>query len=156
MPTFHLTRDIDNRLCGVTEADNRAYTRFAARVQGVTREESLKVSWVEPRSGKYHRRHFVMLTAVFDNQEVWEKDNHFRKWCEVGAGYAELVPGMDGQPVAMPLSIDYDTLDQIDFEPIHNAVFAFLRTEHALKFLWPHLPWQKAYAVLDTILRDFE
>lgn len=155
MPTFRLTKDIDGKLCGVDEKSNRAYARFVARLQGLTARDSLGVSWTEPRSGPYHRRHFVMLSALFQAQERFTDSEVFRKWGEMEAGYCDTVPGKDG-PQKIPRSINYDAMDQMEFETLHNAVFAFYRTEYALMVLYPHLTWQQAYDMVDAVLREFE
>jgi hypothetical protein len=156
MPTIHLTKGQDGRLVGVTEADNRAYGRFISRCLALTPKESLKFTWAEPRSGPYHRRHFAMLHALFESQEQYDNDQHFRKIGEMGAGYADMVPGPGGVLVAVPRSINYEALDQVDFEPIHKAVFEWYRSEVGLKVMWPHLSWQQAYDLVDRVLREFE
>lgn len=156
MPSIFLTKAEDGRLIGVTEADNRAYGRFIDRCIALTSKESLKFTWVEPRSGPYHRRHFKMLGELFKAQEQYDNETHFRKLGEIGGGYADMIPGPDGQLIAVPLSINYETLDQIDFEPIHQAVFAWYRSEIGCKVMWPHLSWQQAFDMVERVLREFE
>lgn len=156
MPSIHVTKDNEGRICGVSEKDNKAYGKFIRRLQELTNQTSMKLTWSEPRSGPFHRRHFAMLNVVFENQEAFDDEDHMRKWLEVGAGYADLVPGPDGKPVAMPKSISYDSLDQAEFEPIHKAVFAFLRTEYACGYLWPGVSYDVAYGTVDAMLREFE
>lgn len=157
MPTITLTKDVDGRLCGVTEADNRAYQRFVVRCVDMTSDDCIKFSWVEPRSGPYHRRHFAMLHALFQAQEQYDNPEHFRKIGEVGAGYADMLPiGPEGTMVAVPRSISYEKLDQIEFEPIHKAVFDWYMSEMGLKVMWPHLSWQQAYDLAGSVLREFE
>lgn len=156
MPTVTLTKGDAGKLVGVSDRDQRSYGKFLTRARELTPRESLRLSWKEPRSGPYHRRHFLMITALFDAQEQFDDDTAFRKWLEVGAGYCKYVPGPDGRMVALPDSIDYDTLDQAQFEPIHEAVFRFARSERARRFLWGHLPDQHSMDMVDAVLREFE
>ena len=155
MPAIELTKDIEGRLVGVTEKDQRAYVRFLDRCIALTKEESIKFEWKEPRSGKYHRRHFAMLNALFEQQETFTDDEVFRKWGEMEAGYFDTLPGREG-PQKIPKSIAYDKLDQLDFEPLHKAVFSFYRSEYALMVMWPQLSWQKAMDKIDSVLLEFE
>lgn len=155
MPTIELTKDIEGRLCGATEKDNVAYEKFMRRAIALTHDESIIFSWKEPRSGPYHRRHFVMLSTVFKAQETFLDSDVFRKWLEIEAGYCDSVPGKDG-PIKVPKSIAYDKLDQAEFEPLHKAVFEFMRGEFALSVIWPHMTWQQGYNMLDGLLREFD
>ena len=58
--------------------------------------------------------------------------------------------------VAVPKSIAYEKLDQAEFEPIHDALFAFARSDHARFFLWGHLTDEQSTEMVDTVLREFE
>lgn len=154
MPTVNLIKGPDNKLTGLTERDTKAYAKFKTRVEELD-GSILTFTWKEPRSGKYNARHFVMLNALFEHQEQFADPRQFRKWLEVGAGYCDFVPGPNGRMVALEKSIDYDTLDQLEFQPIHEAVVAFARSAHATKFLWPHLSDQQAWDMMGSILDEF-
>jgi len=155
MPTVSVHFE-DGKLTGVSDRDKKAYAKFRARLEELGPHEALQFTWREPRSGPYHGRHFAMLTALFNAQEQFQDEDQFRKWGEAGAGYADLVPGPNGKPVAVVKSISYEKLDQADFEPIHEAVFKFYRSEHARRFLWPHLPDRTSLEMVMTILMEFE
>src|SRR3546814_10317190 len=47
-----------------------------------------------PRSPKFHRLHFAMLGAIFDNQEQFPTLDDLRYWLEVGAGHCNFVPAI--------------------------------------------------------------
>jgi hypothetical protein len=155
MPQIELTKDIEGRLCGATEKDQRAYVRFIDRCVRLTADESLKFQWTEPRSGPFHRRHFKMLGELFKQQEQFLDDEVFRKWAELEAGYFDTVPGRD-EPQRIPKSIAYDKLDQLEFQELHAKVFAFYRSEYALMVMWPQLSWQQALDKIDSVLLPFE
>lgn len=156
MPTVSLTRDdATGHLVGVTPKDNRAYGKFLERYRSLTSKGSITFSWKEPRSGAYHRRHFAILARLFDAQEQFEDEDVFRKWLEVGAGYAVFAPGTDGQMVAIPKSISYESLDQAEFEPIHEAVMAFARSAYARSYLWPHLSDSDSWGMVESVMGEF-
>lgn len=154
MPTVTLHRGQDGKLAGHTDKDARAYAKFRKRIETLGPRETLSLKWTEPRSGAFHGRHFAMLDVVYQAQEQFADPDQFRKWAEVGAGHCDFVPGPNGRMVALPRSINFETLDQAEFEPIHEAVFTFLRSEHACRFLWPHLT--DGADMVGTILAEFE
>ena len=156
MPTVTLTIDERGKPAGLTERDAKAYGKFVKRLREMGRAESITFSWREPRSGPFHRRHFAIINALFEAQEQFTDADHFRKWVEVGAGYCDLLPGPKGKAVAVPKSIAYERLDQAEFEHLHDAVMAFLRSKHATRFLWPHLSDEQGGEMVDAILREFE
>jgi hypothetical protein len=156
MPTVLLQKNEAGKLAGVTPKDERAYAKFLKRILGlIPLADCISFSWREPRSGPYHRRHFAMLNALFEAQEQFNDPDSMHNWLKVGAGYCDLVPGPGGQIVALPRSIAWDNLDQAEFEPIHEAMFAFAYSEHARRFLWPHLSDEKSWEMLDSVLLGF-
>lgn len=155
MPTIEITAE-NGKIVGVDDKAQKAYAKFRARLESLHNGESLIFSWKEPRSGPFHRRHFAMLGAVYNAQEQFTDETQFRKWMEVGAGYADMLPGPKGKPVAVPRSIAYEKLDQVEFEPIHQAVFAFARSLYATRFLWPQLSDAQQAEMIAAILAEFE
>lgn len=156
MPTVQITKDNTGKLAGFGQKGERAYARFLAAVRNLEQGELLAFTYKVPRSPKFHRLHFVMLTALFEAQEQFADEYQFRKWSEVGAGHCDFVPGPTGRMVALGKSIDYESLDDEEFSDMHDAVKAFFRSPHAHRFLWPHLDDAKAAEMVETLLREFE
>jgi len=156
MAAVLIMKNAEGRLEGFGERGMRAYNRFLDAVRKLEIGELLKFEYKAPRSGPYHRRHFGMLGVIFENQDRFTDELVFRKWGEVGAGYCDLLPGKDGIPCAVARSIDYESLDQIAFEPIHLAVIGFYRDAHARRFLWPHLTEVQTYEMMEMLLMGFE
>ncbi len=156
MPTVLILKDKTGKLAGFGQKGERAYARFLAAVKKLEYGELLSFSYKVPRSPKFHRLHFVMLAALFEAQEPFQSDYQFRKWAEVGAGHVDWVPGPTGKMVALPRSIDYESLDDADFSDMHDAVKAFFRSTHATRFLWPHLSDAEGAEMVRVILVEFE
>lgn len=154
MPTINLVRGQDGKLTGMTERDCKGYAKFRKRVEELA-GGILTFTWKEPRSGPYHRRHFAMIGTLFAAQDVFTDDQIFRKWLEVGAGYAEFLPGRNGVLEAYPKSIEYAALDQAEFEPIHDAVFGFARSEYARQRMWPHMTSAQSWDMIESVLGEF-
>lgn len=144
------------RLEGLTPADQRGYQRFKTKLKDLRPGETISFEHHFPRSGPFHRRHFSMLGLIFDNQEQFAHQNDFRNWIEVGAGHCLFVPGPDGRMVALPKSIAYDRLDDVEFAEHHSKAVSFLRSTQATRFLWPHIEDVAAGQAMESLLQEFE
>lgn len=154
MPTVTLHIGETGKLEGLSERDRKAYAKFRMRLENLG-DSSITFSWMEPRSGPYHRRFMALINRLLDSQEQFHELEHLLNWLKVGAGYADLVPGPRGKPVALPRSINFVTLDQAEFEPIAQAMIAFMRTTYATRFLWPHLDDMRGAGMVETVLAQF-
>jgi hypothetical protein len=155
MPKITITRDENNLLDGLSDKDKRAYAKLKQLLTGLTAHETLILQFRVPRSPGFHRRHFGILRAIFKGQDQFANEDDMRKWSEVGGGYCKEVPGLDGKMVWLPLSIDYDTLDDIEFREVHERVLHFLYSPRAYRYLWPHLSDQKAWDMMDTHIQNW-
>lgn len=142
------------KLAGLTPQDEARYGKFRAKLATLG-DSCIKFEWREPRSGPFHRRHFAMLAALYESQEQFQDEDQFRKWGEAGAGFADLVPGPKGKPIAVVKSIAYHKLDQDEFSKVHEAVFAFYRSEHARRYLWPHLSDEQTWKMVEAVMEVF-
>lgn len=156
MPAVQITKDERGKMVGFGQKGERAYAKFLSAVRNLEYGEMLAFSYKIPRSPKFHRLHFVMLAALFDAQEQFSDDYQFRKWSEVGAGHCDFVPGPAGKMIPLPRSIDYESLDDVEFSEMHEAVKVFFRSGHAARFLWPHLSDTVGAEMIETLLEQFE
>jgi len=74
---------------------------------------------------------------VFESQVRFEHPDALRAWITVGAGHCFYAPGVDGVTVAVPMSINYESLDEPAFRAHHARCVGFLRSPAALVYLWP-------------------
>lgn len=147
-----VVRGEDGKVHGLGVKGERSYARFRAKVESMEIGETMEFEWREPRSPKFHRLFFAMLHELFDRQERFDDANQLRAWITVGAGYCDYVPGVDGQIVAIPQSIAWIKMDDGEFRELVRAVWYFLRTEHAQRFLWPSLSRAMAYENAEAVL----
>lgn len=117
--------------------------------------EVAKVSVQRTRHGPFHRRHMLIESRVFNGQERFSEFDQFRNWLKVGAGHVDWFPGPRGGVVPIPKSISYSSLEEVDMRSFHDSAMAFLRTPHAIKALWPHLPDAQRDEAIHTILSEF-
>lgn len=156
MSAVVLTKGQTGKLEGLGEKGERLYARFLKAIGLMQPGDTLGFTYKVPRSPRFHKLHFVMIKAFFDNQEQFADEYQFRKWTEVGAGHCDMLPGPKGRIVAIPRSIDYESLDDEEFSEVHTNVKAFLRSVHAARFLWPEVPPEQAANGVEAILREFE
>lgn len=155
MPTVTLIADPAGKLAGLTDKDERAYQQFVRRIRELGRS-CITFEWREPRSGPAHRRFFAMIHAAFDAQERFDDVEQFRAWLQIGAGFAEFLPHPERGLVAVPKSIAFAKLDDVEFRAVADKVWAFYRSEHARQTLWPHLGDAESAEMVWTILEEFE
>ena len=140
---------------GWNQSDKRGWRKIWKRLMSLEPGEFAVIEFVIPRSGPYHRRHFAILNAIFDAQERFDDLDRMRDWLSIGAGHVDWVPGAKGGIVPLPKSISFAKADQAEFEEYHRKVMAFLRGEHAAKFLWGKMSGNDCYWHMDSILSGF-
>lgn len=150
-----LVKGDDGKLAGLGEVYGRAYERFLRAVSAMQPGDTVGFEFSPPRSPGNHRRFFALLNELFARQERFTNIEHLRAWLVVGAGYCELVPGSDGKPVALPRSLAWTQMDEAEFREFVLAVHRFLQTEHAQRFLWPHLVPQIAAESAEALIAEF-
>lgn len=156
MTTIVVTKDDTGKLTGFGEKHRKAYARFRKVIDELQPGELFTLDYWFPRNRKFHGKHFIMLTKIFDAQERFENEDALRMWLQIGAGHCEYVPGKHGSLIAIPKSIAWSQMDDVDFESHHREVKKFLRDKHARSFLWPHLSDQASYDMVEAILMEFE
>lgn len=155
MPEVIVFKDEFGKLAGHGEKGGRAFARFQKAVRELEFGQTMRFSFKLPRSVPFHRRHFAVLNQVFEHQDQFVEEEAFRMWVQVGAGFCDLLPGPRGKPVAIPKSISFEAMDDVQFSEHHASVINFLRTRHATRFLWPDLNDAMADDMIESLLNEF-
>lgn len=156
MSAVIIVRGEDGKVAGMGDKGRRAWDRFKRGIEALEIGETLSFEWRKPRSPKFHRMFFAMLHALFDMQEQFADVDQLRAWLTVGAGYADFAPGPRGRMVAMPKSIAWDRMEDNEFRELVLAVWEFLRSPHATRFLWPALSDLQADQRVTEFLLGYE
>lgn len=155
MAEITLTKDDTGRLVGLSEADKAALSSFKRRTTEMEPGEICSIETWNPRKGSYHRRHMKIEATVFQSQERIANFDMFRDWLKVGAGFVVWMAGPKGGVIPIPKSISYKKADEDVMREFHKNAIAFLRSEHATRYMWPHLDAQQGADMINTILRGF-
>jgi hypothetical protein len=140
---------------GFSDKDKRAYNRLKKKLQNLALGEMFEIDCWFPRNSDLHKLHMKMESEVYAAQDQFSNFEHFRTWLKIGAGACEWAPGHDGTLIPIPHSISFRTMDDEELRVFHEQVKAFLFTEHALAFLWPHLSDEQRFDMMDTLLHRF-
>ena len=110
MADIYLTRT----LSGLAPADEDAKQVMRRWKIG----DTLRCSVRKPRSYKFHKLYFALISLVFENQERYSNIDHFRRAVQIEAGHVEELIRLDGEIVLIPKSIAYDALDEMEFAKV--------------------------------------
>ena len=112
MSKLTLIKDDTGRLRGIDPAHERAYQKWRKQVTELQVGDTLGFSYRMPRTPREHRRFFHKMRTLLERTEEFTSVDKLRYWAVMGAGYFDLIPGIDGVPNAIPQSIDFDSLDE--------------------------------------------
>lgn len=140
---------------GLDDGSRKSWRRFWNWLLGLEPGEIASIETKIPRNLGFHRRHMLIEQAVFKAQDRMASFRQYRDWLKVGAGFVDWLPGRDGQVCPVPKGINFIDCDEETARQFHVDMVAFLRTEHAYRFLWPHLNSQGALEMIETVLQGF-
>lgn len=142
---------------GLGELHQKRWRRFVSMLFRLEPGEMATLKTHKARSGPFHRRHMKLEQVVFAAQERFDNfDRGFRDWLKVGAGHCDWHPGPKGGVFPVPKSTSYAEMEEGEMREFHDSAVAFLRTEHAGKTLWRHLPPMRRVEMIESILAGFE
>jgi len=140
---------------GLGERGKKQWRRFINGLMRLEPGEMVDIKTHKARSGKFHRRHMLIESRVFEAQEKFEHFEQFRNWLKVGAGFCDWMPGPKGAVIPVPRSIAFDKLEEDDMREVHENMMAFLRTERAINVLWPKTPSAQRDIAITSLLNEF-
>jgi len=141
---------------GLGEADQKSWRRFWQWITRAGAGEIFSIETWAPRHGGFHRRHMVLESRVFQAQERIKTFEQFRTWVKIGSGFVDWMAGPRGGVVPVPRSISYRKCDEGTMRQFHEDAIAFLRSEHASRYLWPALTPEAADQAIETVLAEFD
>ncbi|WP_137921677.1 DUF1367 family protein [Hydrogenophaga sp. 2FB] len=151
-----IIKNDQGRLEGIDLQGQRAYQKWRRLVTDLPVGQTLSFSYRMPRSPAHHRLFFAKLNSLLARTEAFTELDKLRYWIVMGAGYFDLVPGFDGKPNAIPRSLDFESMDEVEFGELHRQVDSFLWGPRAQQTLWPHLDEEGRYRCVESFLREFE
>lgn len=155
MSKIVLIKGDTGKLEGQDPISARAYEKFKRTVDGMSPGDTMAFSFKLPRSISHHGLFFAKLTSLLARTERFEKLDGLRYWLTMGAGYVDYVPGKLGKLHAIPLSIQFESMDEAEFQELHRAIDDFLWTPYAQAVLWPQLSEQRRHDNVQSFMDEF-
>lgn len=141
---------------GATETDHRAWMRFMRSMNEAVAGEYFSFKIERQRVGVAHRKQMALETKIFNSQERIADVKQFRAWSYIGCGWCDWMAGSKGGVVPVPKSISFSQCSEEEAEQFRESFLAFMRTEHAQHYLFPHLSAQLAEQCMEELLKPLE
>lgn len=141
---------------GASESDEKGWRRFIRAMNEGAAGEYFQFKVERQRMGWKHRKQMAFEGKVFDAQERLADKDQFRLWLKVGAGFVDWMAGPRGDVFPIPKSISFTQCSEEEFADYCDRIKAFLRTEHAQHYLFPHVSAQVAEQAMEAIIQPFE
>lgn len=106
-------------LAGLEANDDEARSTLRRWKPGTVVKANVRV----PRDHRSLRRYWALVGLVFDNTDTFPSKEALHFYLKIRAGHATpaVVPGT-GEIILLPGSIDYDSLDESEFQVIWQRV----------------------------------
>lgn len=72
------------------------------------------------RNISHHAKWFAIFNKTFENQEAFETESSFRDYLKIKVGWYTEYVTPKGQLVYSPKSMDFETMEQEDFDGFYN------------------------------------
>ena len=95
----------------------------------VGKEVKARIS--QPRNLRFLKKYFALLKVARDMADTEMNPEQFRAYVQAGAGYCTWEQ-INGKIVAMPKSISFGQMDELEFERLYNDVLSFCCEQWAL------------------------
>lgn len=148
-------KDNIGQLRGVGYGGERAYAKWKKQVRDLEIGQTLSFTWRMPRSPEHHKFFFGKLQSLLARTETFTELDKMRIWLLMGAGFVDFVPGIDGKPNAIPKSMDFESMDEVEFSELHRQLDNFLWTARAQETLWPSLDEFSRYKCVESLMQEF-
>lgn len=151
-----IRRFLFDHLRGMSAQDDKRWRRMWGGLWKAEPGEGLQLYVEEERSGKFHRRHRVILEKLFASQERYRHIDKLHDWLKVGAGFVTWAPGKDHKPVAIPRSTNFEDCSENEMREAHAAMVDYLHTERAQRYLWKTVKAANRPEMLAAVLEKQE
>lgn len=147
-----IRRFLFDHVRGIGAKNDEAWHRLWNRITKADPGEGFQFFVLEERSGPFHRRHRVILEALFASQERFRLIDKLHDWLKVGAGFVTWAPGLDHKPVAIPRSTNFEDCSEQEMRRFHKDAIDYLHTERAQRFLWKKVKASQRPEMLEAVL----
>lgn len=93
-----------------------AYGSDLEKLHKYSQGEIMQVVTKQPRNLKLHNKWMAMLRLVVANNETWRSVDQLRYWLKFKLGLGTYKTGRDGELVFIPTQLDFESMEEYDFQ----------------------------------------
>lgn len=86
----------------------------------------VRATFTRSRNLDFHRKFFALLEVTRPMADATYNREQWRAIVIAGAGYCDFVPGPDGRLVAVPRSISFANMDDVEFGRLYSDALDFI------------------------------
>lgn len=75
----------------------------------------------QPRNIAHHRKFWALAQLVFENQEYFPTVEAVVAALKSATGHCDMIAGKDGTMIAVPRSISFGSMDQVEFNRFYDS-----------------------------------
>lgn len=121
---FYAKIDYSNKILPCSEFDYDVLLK-------VTKNHTVAIEIKKERNAKFHRKFFVLINLLFDNQESYQNIEDYRKDLLIASGfYEEKTNFFTGEMKLEAKSISFSNMDDLEFSEVYKKVI-----DTALQFI---------------------
>ncbi len=112
-------KTVDHKLA---PADEYAYEKISK----LKLNAEIEVDIRQPRNAKFHRKFMSLLRLVFENQEIYEDFEAFRKEVTMRCGFWQEHHHLSGKISYEAKSISFGKMDEVEFGELYDRAIDIL------------------------------
>jgi hypothetical protein len=94
------------------------------KVMKFKEDDVMKTDMKKPRNYEFHKKAFALLNLLWENSPLNLTFDKFRGYCMLNIGRADVYDTPYGK-TAIPESISFDNMEQIEFEKVYSDILQF-------------------------------
>ena len=98
-------------------------------MQTIKAGEAVKIKVTRSRSLPHLRLYWKLMQIVWENQEIFQNKEDMEEDCRIAIGHCKEVPTRDGGVRIKALPINFNAMDQAEFNIFFNKAVNFLCSE---------------------------
>ena len=154
MTTVVICKNAMGQMQGATDEDARKYRSYQRKVRDLEPggAELIVFSWEDSRSPKHLARFICKLRTLFERTEAFGSEKDLRVWLVQKSGHVRWEPGPDSTPNAMPVELNFNSMEEAEFIEVHRAIDLVLWSAEAQAKFWPALNEERRYQAMNELM----
>ncbi len=97
-----------------------------AEVEKINQGEEILAKVIKVRNPKFHKKFMALLAETFDMQDEFLNPESWRAAVTTGAGFCDFIFLASRGVVAVPRSISFENMDDLEFRKLYDDAIKFI------------------------------